>query len=186
MDNFIRKYADIPNPITKFFNKIDSALLCEDDHREEIEWLEAMKKVPLYVKRISIYSNNEEQLENLTDSNMHNIPINKLDLELNSIKISSKTIKNLKEIYPNSITLRDDSKTKGETTNQAMFENFTKLLSKLDRISLEMDFQKNYNKIILEFRDVILKVVESKEECTYIRAKSVEIRCEDEELYWIK
>ena len=186
MNNFIRKYANIPNPITSFFNKIDSALLYESNYREEIEWLEAMKKVPLYVKCISICSNNAEELENLTDPNLHNTPINKLELELNSIKISLKTIENLKEIYPNSIWIEDNCKTKGETTNQALFENFTKLLSKLDRTSLEMDFQKNYFKLKLEFKDVIFKVVESKEECSYIRAKLVEIECWDEDFSWIK
>ena len=186
MNNFIRKYANIPNPITNFFNKIHSALLCEDDYREEIEWLETMKKVPLYVKCIYIYPNNVEELENLTDPNLHNTPINILELGFRSFKFSIKTIENLKAIYPNSITLCDNSVEKDESTNQALFENFNKLLSKLDRTSLEMDFLKKYFKFKLEFRDVIFKVVESNEECSYIRAKSVEIRCEYEELYWIK
>ena len=186
MNNFIRKYANIPNPITSFFNKIDSALLYESNYREEIEWLEAMKKVPLYVKKIYINPNNAEELENLTDPNLHNTPINKLELEFRSFSFSLKTIENLKAIYPNSITLEDDSVEKDESTNQALFENFTKLLSKLDRTSLEMIFQKNYYKIKIEFRDVIFKVVESKSECSYIRAKSVEIRCKDKQFCWIK
>ena len=111
-----------------------------------------------------IHPNNAEELENLTDPNLHNTPIYKLELEFRSFNFSSKTIENLKVIYPNSITLEDDSVEKDESTNQALFENFTKLLSKLDRTSLEMSFQKNYNKIKIEFRDVIFKVVESKSE----------------------
>ena len=186
MDNFIRKYANISNPITEFFNKIYFVSLY-GDYSKQIEWLEAMKKVPLYVKSIKILLNDAEKLENLTDPNLHNTPINNLELNfLKNFKISPKTIENLKAIYPNSITLSDDSVEKDESTNQALFENFNKLLSKLDRTSLEMDFQKNYFKLKLEFRDVIFKVMESNEECSYIRAKSVEIRCEYEELYLIK
>ena len=37
-----------------------------------------MKKVPLYVKRIEISSNIAEELENLTDPNLHNTPIDNL------------------------------------------------------------------------------------------------------------
>ena len=146
-----------------------------------------MKKVPLYVKSIKIPLNDAEQLENLTDPNLHNTPINNLQLKyLKSFKISSKTIENLKKIYPSSITLSDNSKTKDEVSKQVLFENFTKLLSKLNLTSLMMDFEGNYFKLKLEFSDVILKSVESNEECSYIKAKLVEIRCEDEEFCWIK
>ena len=100
-----------------------------------------MKKVPLYVKHISISSNNAEELENLTDPNLHNTPIRKLQLHLNSFNFSSKTIENLQTIYPNSITLSDSSFAKNESAHQALFKNFTKLLSKLDQTSLEMKFK---------------------------------------------
>ena len=148
-----------------------------------------MKKVPLYVKRIEIFSNNAEELENLTDPNLYNTLIGNLELTLRgSVEISSKTIENLKTIYPNSITqnqaysqfYRDESKI------QALFGNFTKLLSNLEWISLVMGFDGDSFDFKLEFKDVILKVVESKEECLYIKAKSVEIRCEDNEFCWIK
>ena len=96
MDNFINNYANIPNPITKFFNKIDEVVLDWDDSKN-IEWLEAMKKVPLYAKDIEIYLHNADELENLTDPKLHNTPIKNLILELlNNFKISSKTIENLK------------------------------------------------------------------------------------------
>ena len=186
MNNFIRKYANIPNPITKIFNKIDICKLY-GDRSKKVELLKAMKKVPLYAKCIEICSNNAEELENLTDPNLHITPINNLKLRLcDSVKISSKIIKNLQSIYPNSITLSDDSDNQDEASHQSLFENFIKLLSKLNQTSLEMDFDKNYHSFKLEFNDAILKVVESKEECSYIRAKSVEIRCADEELCWIK
>ena len=146
-----------------------------------------MKKVPLYVKRIEISSNIAEELENLTDPNLHNTPIDNLWLLLDSFKISSKTIENLKAINPNSITIRLHHKFQNEDLKQIFTWNFIKLLSKLDNISLEMEFeQDHYYKFKLEFNDAIWKVVESKEECSYIRAKSVEIRCKVEELYWIK
>ena len=74
MNNFISNYANTPNPITKFFNKIDYVSLY-GDFREKIEWLEAMKEVPLYVKYIKISSNDAEELEILTDPNLHNTPI---------------------------------------------------------------------------------------------------------------
>ena len=80
MNNFISKYANTPNSITKFFNKIYSVYL-HGDYSKKIEWLEAMKKVPLYVKCFSISLNNEEELEKLTDPNLHNAPINNLKLQ---------------------------------------------------------------------------------------------------------
>ena len=43
-----------------------------------------------------------------------------------------------------------------------------------------------YSYLKLEFSDVILKIVESNEEYSYIRAKSVKISCEDKEYCWIK
>ena len=186
MNNFINNYANIPNPITKFFNKIDRVKLDREDHNKKIEWLEAMKKVPLYIKYISISSNNAEELENLINPNLHNTPIDKLILELESCNFSSKAIENLKTIYPNLITLYRGLFDIDETENQVYFENFTKLLSKLDQTSLEMYFERYNYWIKLEFSDVILKVVESKEECSYIRAKSVEICCVDKEFCRIK
>ena len=185
MNKFISNYANIPNPTTKFFNKIEDVSIVGDDHTKTIEWLEAMKKVPLYVKSIKICSNNAEELENLTDSNLHNTPISNLRLELKSFNISAKTVENLQTICPNSITISDDSISIDETMNQILYGNFTKLLSKLDNTSLEMDFNNNHYKIYFEFNDVIFKVVESNEECSYIRAKSVEIRCIAEEFCWI-
>ena len=186
MNNFISKYANTPNPITKFFNKIYSVYL-HGDYSKKIEWLEAMKKVPLYVKCIYIISDNTEELENLTDPNLHNTPINNLWLEFKSFNISSKTIENLKAIYPNLITLKADHISNDETTYKTLFVIITKLLSNLDQTSLKMDFNKFYSCWIkLKFSDVIFKVVESNEECSYIRAKSVKIRCEDKEICWIK
>ena len=145
-----------------------------------------MKKVPLYAKHISISSNNAEGLENLTDPNLHNAPINNLHLSLKNFNISSKTIENLQSLYPKLITLNQDPKTRNEYSKQVLFENFTKLLPKLDPTSLEMNFNKYDYRIKLEFSDVTCKVMESKEECSYIRTKSVEIRCSDEEFCWIK
>ena len=142
MNNFISKYANTPNSITKFFNKIDRVKL-DGNYSKMIEWLEAMKKVPLYVKCIEISSNNAEKLENLTDPSLHNTPIINLKLKmLDSCNFSSKTIENLKAIYPNSITLEADydSYYKDETANQALLKKFTKLLAKLDQASLDMDF----------------------------------------------
>ena len=185
MNNFISNYANIPNPIAKLFNKIYFISLFGRDYSKKIEWLEAMKKVPLYVKHILIPSNNAEELENLTDPNLHNPPIDKLLLELESCKFSSKTIENLKTIYPNSITLLCNPFDKDENEDQILFGNFTKLLSNLDQTSLEIGLNKNYY-LKLEFRDVIFKVVESFEECSYIRAKSVEIRCVYEEFCLIE
>ena len=172
----------MPNPITKFFSKIYDVQL-SGDYSKMIECLEAMKKVPLYVKNIQIYLNNEEELENLTDPNLHNTPIEKLELKwMKSFEISSKTIENLQSIYPNSIKLDKSFNFKDETINQALFDNFIKLLSKLDQTSLEMtSYNINFN-FKLVFNDVIWKVVESKKKCSYIRAKSVKIRCLDEEL----
>ena len=144
MENFISNYVNISNPITKFFNKIDSVSLY-GDYSKKIEWLEAMKKVPLYVKNIIIFLNNEEESENLADPNLHNTPISNLKLILKSCNISSKTIENLKAIYPNSITIKDDS-ILNKDAHQAFFENYTKLLSNLDQTSLEMNFNK-YNYI---------------------------------------
>ena len=185
MNNFIRNYANIPNPVTKFFNKINYVRLIWD-YSKQIELLEAMKKVPLYVENIEIPSINTEELENLTDPNLHNIPINNLILKLESFKFSSKTIENLQTIHPNSIKLFDCSSYKDGDIDQDMFENFTKLLSKLDRTSLEMNFLNEDYRAKLEFRNVIFKLVESKKECSYIRAKSVEIRCRDEDYWRIK
>ena len=108
MNNFISNYVNIPNPITKFFNIINYVRLYGDDHSKNIEWLEAMKKVPLYVKLIEIYPNDAKEFENLTDPNLHNTPINNLWLEFKSFYISSKTIENLKAIYPNSIRFEVD------------------------------------------------------------------------------
>ena len=36
MNNFISNYANMPNPITKFFNKIDYVKL-DEDHSKNIE-----------------------------------------------------------------------------------------------------------------------------------------------------
>ena len=186
MNKFICNYANIPNPITKFLNKIDYVLLC-GNYSKMAKLLEAMKRIPLYVKTIKIFSYNPEELENLTDPNLHNPPIDNLILTLfDDMNISSKTIENLQAIYPNSITLSVDSEIEDKSSKKSLFENFAKLLSKLDQTSLEMNFDEDYYNFELEFRDVIFKVVESKKECSYIRAKSVEIRCADEELYWIK
>ena len=185
MNNFISNYANIPNPITKFFNKLDSISLY-GNYSKMVVSLEAIKRVPLYVKNISICSDNAEELENLTDPNLHNTPIDNLKIILKSFNISSKTIENLQTIYPNSITLFAYSETKNEYAKQVLFENFIKLFPKLDRTSLMMYFDTSSSGFALEFSDVIFKVVESKEECLYIRAKSVEIRCKDEELCWIK
>ena len=146
-----------------------------------------MKKVPLYAKYIEIYSSNEEELENITDPNLHNTQIKTLRLTLNNnFMISFKTIENLKAIYPNSITLSLETISKDEAKKKEFFENFTKILSKLDQTSLEMNFNGHIYDFNLEFRDVIFKVVESKEECSYIRAKSIKIRCIPEEFCWIK
>ena len=146
-----------------------------------------MKKVPLYVKCIRISSNNTEELENLTDPNLHNTSINNLELGLyESFEISSKTIENLQSICPNSINLFVSFIYEDGDTNQDMFENFTKLLSKLDQTSLEMDFDRYGYSFKLEFRDLIFKFVESKKECSYIRAQSVEIHCRDEDFCKIK
>ena len=187
IDYFLNNYANTPNPITKFFNKIDRVKLDREDHNKKIEWLEAMKKVPLYVKWITIYSNNAEDLENLTDPKLHNTPINNLELILDeSFDFSSKTIENLQSICPNSINLVDLSIYEDRDTNQDMFENFTKLLSKLDRTSLGMYFGRDGYRFELEFRDVIFKFVESEKECSYIRAKSLKISCKDKEFCWIK
>ena len=176
----------MPNPITKFFNKIDTVSLY-GDYSKKVEWLEAIKRVPLYAKHIEVHPNNAEELENLTDPNLHNAPISNLQLKLlNSIKISAKTIENLQAIYPNSITISDNSITKGEFTKEVLFVNFAKLLSKLDQTSLELDFGKYYSGFELDFSDLIFKFVESKKECSYIRAKSVEIRCTAEDFCWIK
>ena len=183
MNNFISNYANILNPIAKFFNKIDRVKL-DEDYSKNIEWLEAMKKAPLYAKCISISSNNTKELENLTDPNLHNTPIGILELQLVSWNFSSKTIENLKTIYPNSIRLYCNQFEKDENADQVLFGNFTKLLSNSNQTSLEMGFKRNYFK--LEFSDVIFKVVESFEECSYIRAKSVKISCEDKEFWWIK
>ena len=90
-------YANTPNPITKFFNKIDYVSLY-GDYSKNIELLEAMKKVSLYVKCIWIFSDNTEELENLTDPNLHNTPISNLQLVLESCNFSSKAIENLKNI----------------------------------------------------------------------------------------
>ena len=186
MNNFIRYYSNIPNPITKFFNKIQNIELYEDCNKK-IKWFEAMKKVPLYVKWIRISSNNVDELENVTDPNLHNTPINNLELNfLKSFKISSKTIENLKAIYPNSITLSMNHRNKDESIKQALLGNFTKLLSKLDHTSLEMKLNKYSYNCKLEFSDVILKVVKSMKKCSYIRAKSVRIDCRAEEFCWIK
>ena len=186
MNNFIYNYANIPNPITKFFNKIHKFWLYRCDNSEEIEWLEDMKKVPLYVKWIKISSKNAEELENLTDPNLHNTPINKLHLAFNNMNISVKTIENIQLIYPNSITLDYNSYYTDESSKKVLFGNFIKLLSKLDHASLKTSFNKNYYRIKLEFSEVICKVVESYNECSYIRAKSVEIRWAGDELCWIK
>ena len=186
MNNFIRYYSNIQNPITKFFNKIQNLELTGDKSKN-IKWLEAMKKVPLYVKWIRISSNNAEELENLTDPNLYNTLIDNLELALwNSFKFSSKTIENLKAIYPNSITLSTNHRNKGEPIKQALLMNFTKLLSKLDHTSLEMKLNKYSYNCKLEFSDVILKVVKSMKKCSYIRAKSVRIDCRAEEFCWIK
>ena len=186
MNKFIINYANTPNPITEFFNKIEYVEIYGDD-RKNIEWLEAMKKVPLYVKCIEIKSDNAEELENLTDPKLHNTPISSLHWILwNNFEISSKTIENLTAIYPNSILISDYSETKDETAYKVLFGNSTKLLSNLDQTSLEINFLNEDYRVKLEFSDVIFKVVESNEECSYIRAKSVEIRCIDEELSWIK
>ena len=187
MENFMSKYVNTTNPITKFFNKIHQFALAGGDYSKNIEWLEAMKEVPLYVKSISIYSNNAEELEYLTDPNLHNTPIRNLEFKLlKSFNISSKTIENLKAIHPNSITLSDNSIFNDEAQSQDLFGNFTKLLLNLDQTSLEMRFWNNDYSFKLEFRDLILKVVESKSECLYIRAKSVETGCTDEEFCWVK
>ena len=185
MNNFISNYANIPNPITKFFNKLDSISLY-GNYSKMVVSLEAIKRVPLYVKNISICSDNAEELENLTDPNLHNSPIENLQLELSSFEVSSKAIENLKTIYPNSIALVCNRLQTDETFRQALFENFVKLLSKLEQTSLEMIFRYDEYKIKLEFSDAILKVVESKKECSYIRAKSVEIGCKDKDFCWIK
>ena len=146
-----------------------------------------MKKVPLYVKYFSIQLSNAEEFEDLTDQNLHNTPINNLNLTLlNSFNISSKTIENLQSLYPNSITINDFSILSDESTKQTLFENLIKLLSKLDQTSLNMHINEWNYSFELKFSDVIFKVVESKEECSYIKAKSVEISCLDEELCWIK
>ena len=187
MENFISNYTNTPNPITKFINKIGGFKLDGGDYSENIELLEAMKKVPLYIKSIIIPSNNAEELENLTDHNMYNTTIDNLLLELwNSFKISTKAIENLQSIYPNFITLDCMPYFEAEAKYEVLFGNFTKLLSKLDNTSLGMIFGNNDYKIELKFSDVILKVVESSEECSYIRAKSVEICCVCEEFCWIK
>ena len=187
MNNFLSNYANTPNPITKFFNKINCVELDGIDDSRNIEWLKAMKKVPLYVKWIEIKSDNAEELENLTDPNLHNTPIGNLQWTLfNSFEISSKTIENLKATYPNSISLCDYSKPRDETTSQVLLENISKLLSKLDHTSLVMDFDRYNYWIKLEFIDVIFKVVESNEEYSYIRAKSVETSCADDDFCWIK
>ena len=184
MNNFISNYANTQNPITKFFNKLYYVEL-DEDYSDNIEWLEAMKKVPLYVKDIKISSNNENELESLTDPNLHNTAIRELELN-NSYEISSKTIENLQAIYPNSIKLNNHSHYRDEYAKQTLFDNLTKLLTKLDQTSLEMNFDGFFFNLKLEFNDVIFKVVESNEECSYIRTKSVEIRCRDEEFCWIK
>ena len=145
-----------------------------------------MKKVPLYAKNISIYPIDAEELEDLTDPNLHNTPISNLELQFGSIKFSSKTIENLKTIHPNLITIYCNPFDKDETENQVYFENFTKLLSNLDQTSLEMGVDWTDSYLNLEFSNVILKIVESNEEYSYIRAKSVKIRCEDKEYCWIK
>ena len=187
MNKFIRIYANNPNPITKFFNKIKDVSLFQRDYSKSIEWLEAMKKVPLYVKNIEIHSKNAEQLENLTDPNLHNTPINNLELTLGeSLKISSKTIENLKAIYPNSITLDYGPIYKDKTASKVFFGNFTKFLSNLDQTSLEVYFEGDDHWIELVFRDVVFKFVESKGKCSYIRAKSVAILCRDKDFCWIK
>ena len=146
-----------------------------------------MKNASLYAKHIVIHPNNGEELENLTDPNLFDTRINNLELALsNSFKISSKTIENLKAIYPNSITLSDNSISNDEARSQALFLNFTKLLSSLDQTSLEMRFWNNDYSFKLEFRDVIFKVQKSKSECSYIRAKSFETGCKDKDFCWIK
>ena len=185
MNNFISNYANTPNPITKFFNKIEYVQLY-GDYSENIEWLEAMKKVPLYAKTFKIFSDNTEELENLTDPNLHNTPIDNIQLELESCNFSSKLIENLKTIYPNSIRFYCNPFNKDETKHQVYFANFTKLLSNLDLNSLKLDFDWMYFYLNLDFSDVILKIVESNEEYSYIRAKSVEISCTDKEFCWIK
>ena len=178
--------ANIPNPITKFFNKIDEVKLT-GDYSKMIKLLEAMKKVPLYAENISIFSiDNTEKLENLTDPNLYNTPIDNIELELKSCNFSSKTIENLQTIHRNSITLYCDPFEKDETVDQDMFVNFTKLLSNLDQTSLVLGVDWMYSYLNLEFSDVILKIVESNEEYSYIRAKSVKISCEDEDFCWIK
>ena len=174
------------NPITKFFNKIEDVSLY-GDYSKNIEWLEAMKKVHLYAKNILISSNNAEELENLTDPNLHNTPINNFQLRLyDSFKISSKALENLQAIYPNLITLIPNHWTDGLVKNQVLLRNFIKLLTKLDQTSLEMESYKNNFDFKLEFKDAIWKIVESKEECFYIRAKLVEIRCFTKGFSWIK
>ena len=144
-----------------------------------------MKKVPLYVKYMKISSNNTEELENLTDPNLYSTPISNLILELKGFNISSKTIENLKAIRPNSIRLIV-LWSGGETENQVFFGNFSKLLSNLDQTTLEMNFLNEDYRAKLEFSDVILKILESNEECSYVKAKSVKIPCKDEEFCWIK
>ena len=79
-----------------------------------------------------------------------------------------------------------DPEYEDEDTYQVLFENFIKLLSKLDQTSLKMHFEENNFDLKLEFNDVIFKLVESNEECSYIRAKSVEICCADKQFCWIK
>ena len=118
MNNFISNYANTPNPITKFFNKIDEVNLDREDHSKKIEWLEAMKKVPLYVENISIFSDNTEELEYLTDPNLHNTSISNLFFKLDRFNISAKTIENLKTIHPNSIKLYCHPFVKDETVDQ--------------------------------------------------------------------
>ena len=151
-----------------------------------IEWLEAMKKVPLYVKNISISSDNEEELENIIDPNLQNTSMDNLELTLlGYAEISAKTIENLKTIYPNSIWLLVVGYGE-ETRDESRFRNFTKLLSNLDQTSLKMGCDGDYLKLKFEFSNVILKVVESNEECFYIRAKLVKIQWLGGDFCWIK
>ena len=102
-----------------------------------------------------------------------------------NIKFSSKTIENMQLLNPKLIHYDFSNIEEDEVDNDIVLTNFIELLSKLKKIEIWMWSWINED-FSLTFNDVIWKVAKSKFEWSYIRVKSLTIKCKSEELNTIK
>ena len=168
----------------KFISKVESISM--KIRGEVVKCLEKIKKTYLFVDRFIFWVNSAKEFEDITNPSLYySTKINFIFELCSRIKISDKTFENLQLINPISIYLNLCYFDRDETKYQTSLDCFVDHLLKLDDTSLIMNLEGGRG-LKLDFNGIIWKVIKTKNEYSYIRAKSLSVEFRSEEINSIK